>query len=305
MKYPFFSVVIPLYNKECSVSRAVSSVLSQSFENFELIIVDDGSTDCSVEVVSEFSDTRLQLIEQINNGPSAARNRGIKAATANFICFLDADDEWDSGFLETMTSLIKVAPQASLCCVKYKVIDEEGSMFHHVVNFPEGYMGYVEDFYGAYSTRGLINSSSVCIRRQSLYAIGGFPEHARIGEDIYTWLRLADTNRVAYANVECVTIHRDAENRSVVKEIPYHIKTILKDGAKDFTKENRNSVLRFVAKNTVLHAAGAVMKGDRQTAFTMAWMLWGVNRRNCAQALSIAIMPRILLRMLKKLRNAF
>lgn len=307
MKKPFFSVVMPLYNKEYSVKRAVSSVLSQRFASFELIIVDDESTDRSAEVVSKLTDPRIKLIKQPNRGPSAARNRGFKAASADYVCFLDADDEWDSGFLETMSSLVDVASQASLYSVKYRVVDESGHIFHHAPNFPEAYMGYVDDFYRAYETRGLINSSSVCIRRNSLHTIGGFPEGARVGEDIYTWLRLADLNRAAFANVERVTIHRDAENRSGVsvrQEIPYHIKAVLEGGAKEFSKDNRSSVIRFVARNTILHAAGAVLKGDRRTAFMMAWLLWGSSRRHSVLALCMTVMPFTLLKVLKRVRNA-
>ena len=303
---PFFSVVVPLYNKERSVGRAVNSVLSQSFSSFELIIVDDGSSDSSAEVVSSFKDPRLKMLEQPNMGPSAARNSGCKSANAAYVCFLDADDKWDASFLETMAVLIEKAPEAGMYSVKYRVVDEDGHTFHHASNYPNGYLGYIEDFYKAYSARGLINSSSVCMKRDSLFAIGGFPEHARIGEDIYTWLRLADVNRVAYANVECVTIFRDAENRasaSVRKEIPYHIKNVLEGHAKEFTKANRSSVIRFVAKNTVSHSAGAVLMGDRHAAFMMTRLLWRNSFRYSLQALSMALMPKCLLRLLRKLRN--
>lgn len=306
MKKPFYTVVIPLYNKEQSVKRALSSVLSQQFGCFEVLVVNDGSTDRSAEVVSGFDDPRLSLIKQPNRGPSSARNRGVKAASSEYVCFLDADDAWDSGFLETMSSLIAEAPQASLYSVKYRVVDEHGRVFHHRSDFPDAYLGYVDDFFKSYEIRGLINSSSVCIRKEALQKIGGFPENARFGEDIYTWLRLADINRVAYANIEHVTIFRNAENRSGAserQEIPYHIKAVLGGGAKEFTKENRNKIIRFVAKNIILHAAGAVLKGDRSAAFMMAWMLWGISRRRSGQVLCVAITPRPLLRALKRLKN--
>jgi len=307
MKKRFFSVVIPLYNKEHSVKRAVMSVLSQTYTYFELIIVDDGSTDCSAEIVSRFNDPRLRLIRQDNRGPSAARNAGCRKAEADYVCFLDADDKWDLSFLSTMCSLIDVAPLASLYSVKYRVADELGDIFHHRLNFPKDYLGYVENFYRSYKKRGLINSSSVCIRSKSLHEIGGFPEQARLGEDIYTWLRLADINRVAYANVERVTIYRNAENRSGVgarQEIPYHIKAVLGGGAKEFSKENQNTVTNFVAKNAILHAAGAVLNGDRRTAFLITRMLLRVSLRYSSQVLCVVIMPRILLRMIKSLRKS-
>lgn len=307
MNKPFFTVVIPLYNKQNSVKRAVSSVLSQNFKHLELIVVDDGSTDRSADIVLGFNDARLQLIRQTNSGVSAARNRGIKAAIAEYICFLDADDQWDVNFLETILSLIEVAPEAALYSVNHNVVDENGHIFHRASDFPKSYLGYVNNFYKVYAGTRIINSSSVCIKKESLLKIGGFPEHARIGEDIYTWLRLADIYRVAYANVVRVTIYRDAENRTgerISQEIPCHIKTVLESDANEFTEANRSDVIQFVARNTVFQAAGIVLRGKgRRTAFIMAWMLRKGSPKHSVQVLCVAITPRILLRLIKRLRN--
>lgn len=102
MNKPAISVIIPLYNKEAIIRRSVESVLSQSFGNFELIIVNDGSTDNSAEVVKTIDDDRIIYLEQKNGGPSAARNAGAKKATADWIVFLDADDELIPDALKTM-----------------------------------------------------------------------------------------------------------------------------------------------------------------------------------------------------------
>lgn len=91
---PFFSVVLPLYNKEKYIKRTLESVLNQTFSNFEVLVIDDGSTDKSCEIVESINDSRIRLIRQENGGPSKARNRGIKEAKGKFIAFLDADDEW-------------------------------------------------------------------------------------------------------------------------------------------------------------------------------------------------------------------
>ena len=115
------SVVIPLYNKARYVVRAVNSVLSQSYNDFELIIVNDGSTDGGERLISDIKDPRLHLVNQSNAGVSAARNRGINEAAADHIAFLDADDEWKKGFLESMLNLHSKHPNAGLFASAYEI----------------------------------------------------------------------------------------------------------------------------------------------------------------------------------------
>jgi glycosyltransferase involved in cell wall biosynthesis len=109
-----FSVVIPLYNKEFTIFNTILSVLKQSFSYFELIVVNDGSTDRSVEIVESFCDPRIRLINQANSGVSAARNRGIIEAKFEWIAFLDADDLWMQDKLEVINTAIKQNKNVSL-----------------------------------------------------------------------------------------------------------------------------------------------------------------------------------------------
>jgi len=101
-KSPLVSVIIPLYNKEPYVERALRSVLMQSIQTFEIIVVEGGSTDNSLEKVQRFDDPRITVVQQREKGVSAARNEGVQAARSEFLAFLDADDEWMPGFIETM-----------------------------------------------------------------------------------------------------------------------------------------------------------------------------------------------------------
>ena len=111
------SVIIPLYNKASCVARALNSVLSQTYTDFELIVVDDGSTDGSAEIVRQYVDPRIRLVVQENSGPGAARNRGLREAQAEFVAFLDADDEWLPIFLEENTRTFeRYGSQASIVC---------------------------------------------------------------------------------------------------------------------------------------------------------------------------------------------
>ena len=119
-----FSIVIPLYNKEKHVARAINSILNQTYQDFEIIIVDDGSTDFSYEEVKKINDPRIKIIRQKNLGVSSARNTGIKEAKNNYIGFLDADDKWKPDFLETIKKLIKDFPGAGAYATSYEIQKE-------------------------------------------------------------------------------------------------------------------------------------------------------------------------------------
>lgn len=101
------SVVIPLFNKGPYIARTLDSVLKQTFQDFKVIVVDDGSTDDGAEIVRGFDDPRIQLIQQPNQGESVARNRGVDESLSDFVAFLDADDEWMPKHLETILKLIE------------------------------------------------------------------------------------------------------------------------------------------------------------------------------------------------------
>ena len=113
------SVVIPLYNKERYIERAVYSVLSQTFQQFEIVIVNDGSTDGSVSVIERMNNPLIRLIHQKNGGVSAARNRGIEEARFEYIAFLDADDEWKENHLEVIAGLIRKFPECGVFGTSY------------------------------------------------------------------------------------------------------------------------------------------------------------------------------------------
>lgn len=115
------SVVIPLYNKEASVERSLRSVLSQDYDDFEIVIVDDGSTDRSAEVVRAIKDKRIVFIQQENGGPSKARNTGVKNAQGEWIVFLDADDELQTGALEHFYGLTMQYHEVSFFCCEFYV----------------------------------------------------------------------------------------------------------------------------------------------------------------------------------------
>ena len=122
------SVVIPLYNKERQIAHTLRSVFAQTFQDFEVVIVDDGSTDGSVAEVEKFTDSRIRLIRQVNAGVAAARNRGIEEAQGELIAFLDADDEWKPEYLATQYHLYQKYPECSVYACNYEFREYEGKV---------------------------------------------------------------------------------------------------------------------------------------------------------------------------------
>lgn len=223
-----FSVVIPLYNKEYSINLCINSVLAQSYQNFELIVVDDGSTDDSVKKVLDFySDEiysgKVKLIEQSNKGVSIARNNGVDAAKHNFICFLDADDEWKPHFLHNMKSLIEDYPKAALYCLQHETKSFNQLPVKNHSYYKNGFRGYVNNFFKASLFGSIANSSKVCVEKEAFMSINGFPENQKSGEDLYVWMELARIYKVAFYNNINVRINVTQDESRVGRDqsIPY------------------------------------------------------------------------------------
>jgi len=196
------SIVVPLYNKAPYIGRAVSSILNQTFQNFELVIVDDGSTDEGVSIIKNFKDPRIKIIHQENSGVSIARNTGIRNSAGKLIAFLDADDEWTPGHLEALVRLWKGHPQAGMFATAFKV-GEPGSPFRSPVVRaipPPPWKGILPNYFEAAARSDfLINSSSVAIPKNVLMDTGGFIPGEGWGEDLDLWMRIALKYPVAFA----------------------------------------------------------------------------------------------------------
>jgi len=197
------SVIIPLYNKENYIKRAINSVLNQTYQNFEIIIVNDGSTDRSLEKVKEIKDSRIKIINQKNQGVSAARNRGIKEAKFNYIAFLDADDEWERDYLKTIVYLIKKYPECKVFATNYKMVDSKGNIKYPRINglskdFEEGIIDCEKYFEIASKSDPILWTSAICVEKKAINEIGGFPLGVRGGEDLITWAKLMVKNKLAF-----------------------------------------------------------------------------------------------------------
>ncbi|MFA6062358.1 MAG: glycosyltransferase family A protein [Gallionella sp.] len=196
------SVVMPLYNKELEVARAIRSVLAQSHTDFELIIVNDGSNDGSVEQVTIFSDERIRLVNQDNQGVSVARNRGVDESNSDLVAFIDSDDEWLPDFLKTILTLVENYPDADVFATSYFMRDSLGKSRTPILRgldkgFSEGILSHY--FQLAARSDPPIWSSAVAVKKSALFSVGGFPSGIRNGEDLLTWARLAVNYSIAYS----------------------------------------------------------------------------------------------------------
>ena len=204
-----FSVIIPLYNKASYVAKAIESVLSQTFVDFELIVVDDGSRDDSFSIAEQAVEghDNCQIIRQENSGVSTARNNGVACSRGEYICFLDADDWWAPTFLERMEWLTRMYPDAGIYGTNYYYV-KNGHQRVCVTTAETGYINYCKVY--AEKLQMPLSSISVAIPRPVFLASGGFKPSLKLGEDFDLWIRIALQNRVAFLDEPLAYYNQDA-----------------------------------------------------------------------------------------------
>ncbi len=200
-------MVIPLYQKGLYIRRALQSVFRQTFEDFEVIVVDDGSTDDAPAILAGVTDPRLIVIRQAQMGVSAARNKGVSLARAPWVAFLDADDEWLPSFLQHTLTIAE--SDSAVSAVFSNLWDHPG---HHALlsRVPcEGRL--VRDYFAALiENEGMgISSSSVLVSKARFHECGGFPEGVTHYEDMDLWARLAWSGEIAYCSTPLATYHSE------------------------------------------------------------------------------------------------
>ncbi len=198
-----FSIVIPLYNKEAFIQRALDSVLQQTLTDYEIIVVDDGSSDGGLAVVKGSNDARIRVIQQANAGVAAARNKGIAEARRDWVAFLDADDVWMPNHLEELQALIQAYPTVLSVGTAYHKIDTNGRVQElRSPKLSDGQHRFIVDDYFAVSITcdHVLHSSSAAARKEVLQQIGGFPVGVKSGEDLITWAKLALAGEMAFSS---------------------------------------------------------------------------------------------------------
>ncbi|MEM7099126.1 MAG: glycosyltransferase family A protein [Pseudomonadota bacterium] len=221
MTYTKFSVVVPLYNKKRNICRCIRSVFAQTHAADELIVVDDGSTDGSADLLQKVFGHQVTLIRQPNGGVSRARNAGIHAARNRYVALIDADDEWHPTFLQEITRLRSQFPDADLFGTAYEFRQGYKKSMPNLKKTSGETQLIIEDYFDRISQHDLLfNASSVCIDRQFIVEHGGFPEGEPMGEDQDLWNRVALNGKIAYSAKSLAIYHLAADNRVCLSDVP-------------------------------------------------------------------------------------
>ncbi|MEM7313159.1 MAG: glycosyltransferase family 2 protein [Planctomycetota bacterium] len=216
MKNESVSVVIPLFNKETWVARAVESALRQTHGPSEVIVVDDGSTDASAEVVAEIDDRRVRIIRQSNQGVSAARNRGVQEARHDWVAFLDADDWWSPEFLRACFTSVRSVPEGVLFGTNVSLGQSGKTVFPRAGSDP----WIIHDFAEAALGQPFppIPNTSCVVAKAALNRAGGFPVGIALGEDVETWLRLSLQGQFVLSRTPYI-FYDDGDQQSAVHRL--------------------------------------------------------------------------------------
>jgi len=271
---PAVSIIVPAYNAADTIVETMESALGQTFADFELLVIDDGSMDNTGEIVSSIRDPRVRLLKSVNNGPAASRNLGIRAASAELIAFLDADDLWLPNKLERQVQALNRDSEAILAYCWTDCIDEQGRFLQHGSHVrAEGKV------YNLLVSRNFIdNGSNPLVRRRAFDAVGLFDEAFRSAEDWDMWQRLAwQFPFVCVPEVEVLYRVRASSNSSSVERQVEQSLAILQRGLQRLpASPARNKIKKTAESNLYKYIAVRLVETsrDRATGFVAMRYLW-------------------------------
>lgn len=268
MKY---SVVIPLYNKEKYIIDTVNSVLNQSFSDYEVIIVDDGSTDHSLEVAKSISSSKIKVIHQNNQGVAVARNTGILNAGGEYISFLDADDIWEKDYLAAIEGLTGKYPESDIFVTAYRIwLGNDKYAESTILKEPDGML---DSYWKTLSCKyDFVWTSVTTVRKKALIDAGMFRAGEKIGQDLDMWARVARNNpRVACSSKRCAVYNRMAENNARTRVRIAYAKAFIDDLEEEMASGRLDSSeMEAVRKKYVMkltaYAFTCITNGEKKEA---------------------------------------
>ncbi len=244
---PTVSIIMPLYNKQEWVSDTMKSVLNQTFQDFELLIIDDGSTDKSIEIVKSFNDNRIRVIHQANQGVSIARNRGIAESKGKYIAFIDADDIWREKHLEYMIKAFELYPDIILSANRIVTVQEENThkRVSEIKDIKYSSLDYIDMLY---KNRFLIHIGSVLLRKDMIVKIESFFEDLKMGEDVNMLIRISCEGKAVISNyIGMIYQLSDTQGAMLsdigVRYLPKYLKGLKRDRC---SKANNLKLKKFI-----------------------------------------------------------
>jgi glycosyltransferase involved in cell wall biosynthesis len=279
-----FSVVIPLYNKEESIKKTIESVLNQMFNDFEIIIINDASTDNSLGVVESFKDKRIRVICKENGGVSSARNRGILEAKGDYIAFLDADDLWDNKYLLIMNKLINDFNNAFIFSCQFGFLNKNNISPANIVHKKRG---YIDNYYLEAIKAPLIHTSSVIIKKSCFEILGLFNTRYKRGEDVEMWCRLNDNFKLVFEPSLLSYYVLYSENSACQKVVPidyfyleYNLFSFSKYKREYFAKRAYNVILELLKNKQYKDFFRLIIKFNFSNIIILYYLLLHSKNKN-------------------------
>lgn len=301
-----FSVIIPLYNKARYITSTVESALAQTFMDFEVIVIDDGSTDHGAELVAAISDPRLKLVRQSNAGVSVARNRGIALAQGEWVVFLDADDWHHPRYLATLLMAHQVCPQANTVACDFVFLpdrDENWPPYWLVADEPPA-VEMIDDLASRWMRGPTLCTSAVTVRRELLQSMQPcFAPGESQGEDLDLWFRLAEQAPIALVRVPLMAYRAAVEgsltsHHCVLSTAPFLQRMRARALSGAMTSAQAHSALQLVAEHEVTIAREALVAGSRLES--LQWLFRSrraaVGTRWWLTAAMVCLFPRHLVK---------
>ncbi|TXD83340.1 glycosyltransferase family 2 protein [Subsaximicrobium wynnwilliamsii] len=295
---PLFSIVIPLYNKANEISQTLESVFKQTLKEFEIIIVNDGSTDNSLLEVQKFEDKRISIFTTENKGVSHARNFGIEKAKAPLIAFLDADDLWYPHHLENLKQLYQTYPNCGMYCKAY----EKSYLGRHIVaakfnGLESDFEGIVPDYFENSLIDAIAWTSATAIPKIVFKTYGVFDTNLKSGQDTDLWMRVALNEPIAFSkNISAIHVLTGQEHHlSQSKHRVDRLKLLNK--FKEAEKSSK-SLKKYMDYNRFSMAIERKCQGDSST-FKQLKAEINLDNLNAKQRLLLKL-PKPLLNLLKK-----
>lgn len=296
----FFSVVIPLYNKAKYIENTLKSVLDQTFTDYEIIVINDESTDESERIVHQFNDKRIQIFNQKNQGVSVARNLGIEKSTGKLIAFLDADDYWFPNHLDELSRLYHDLPNCGIYCSRYKIKTSKNH-FQTPVYFgiDKEFRGVVSDSFYSNQPFRITWTSCLAIPKDILESFGGFSPGVTNGQDLELWTKIAIKHPVAITNTITAIYNNHIPNSLAKKNIS--TMTLMDFEQFKIAEKQNPSLKKFLDLYRIEYGFRYYVFGHKDKS---AFYLKNVESQNIGTKIRLLLkLPPFCLRFLFKLKN--